>query len=300
MTRTSQRLLPSLGVAGLAGLLAVAVAGPADARGKREEAAAELAAARLTGPPLMAVVSLGDQRITIYDAEGKILQAPVSTGRTRLRDAGRHLQRHPEERGSTTPTSITMPPCRSCSASPGRASPCMPARCPAIPPRTAASACRYGFAEQLFDLTKLGHARGGGARRHAPRRVLPSGALQARPDPRASRGRRARSGHLGGRSADATHAARCAAACSDSGAADLARGCRRSPRGGREVEREDRGGAPGRRQGPRRVRPHHEVGAHRRAHRAPCRDAACPGRARDGREEQPGARGEEGGKSARP
>ena len=32
--------------------------------------------------PLLAVVALGEQRITIYDASGKVLQAPISTGST--------------------------------------------------------------------------------------------------------------------------------------------------------------------------------------------------------------------------
>ena len=32
--------------------------------------------------PLLAIVSLSDQRVTIYDAEGKMLQSPVSTGST--------------------------------------------------------------------------------------------------------------------------------------------------------------------------------------------------------------------------
>jgi hypothetical protein len=34
------------------------------------------------GKPLLAIVALGDQRITIYGADGKMLQAPVSTGST--------------------------------------------------------------------------------------------------------------------------------------------------------------------------------------------------------------------------
>jgi hypothetical protein len=34
------------------------------------------------GAPMLAVVALGEQRITIYDAGGKILQAPISTGST--------------------------------------------------------------------------------------------------------------------------------------------------------------------------------------------------------------------------
>ena len=37
---------------------------------------------RPAGPPILAIVSLSDQRVTIYDAEGKILQSPVSTGST--------------------------------------------------------------------------------------------------------------------------------------------------------------------------------------------------------------------------
>ena len=40
------------------------------------------------------------------------------------------------------PTSIPARPCPSCSASPGRASPCISASCRAIRPRTAAFACR--------------------------------------------------------------------------------------------------------------------------------------------------------------
>ena len=35
---------------------------------------------RATGKPVMAIISLNDQRISIYDANGRILQAPVSTG----------------------------------------------------------------------------------------------------------------------------------------------------------------------------------------------------------------------------
>src|SRR5215468_2158038 len=32
------------------------------------------------GPPIMAIVALSEQHVTIYDSEGKILRAPVSTG----------------------------------------------------------------------------------------------------------------------------------------------------------------------------------------------------------------------------
>ena len=42
----------------------------------------EIVEARPAGVPLMAIVALGEQRITVYDAQGKVLQAPVSTGQT--------------------------------------------------------------------------------------------------------------------------------------------------------------------------------------------------------------------------
>jgi hypothetical protein len=35
---------------------------------------------RAAGEPIMAVVSLGNQRIAVYDATGEILRAPVSSG----------------------------------------------------------------------------------------------------------------------------------------------------------------------------------------------------------------------------
>jgi len=42
----------------------------------------------------MAIVSLRDQQITIYDANGWILRAPVSSGQSRTGDACWDLQRH--------------------------------------------------------------------------------------------------------------------------------------------------------------------------------------------------------------
>ena len=65
-----------LGVASLAVL--IAAGGDAGARGG--ERPIESIATRNAGEPLMAVVSLRDQRITVYDAKGWILRAPVSSG----------------------------------------------------------------------------------------------------------------------------------------------------------------------------------------------------------------------------
>jgi hypothetical protein len=55
-----------------------AVAGPA----RPARATTEAAAPRHAGEPLMAIVSIKSQNVTIYDADGWILRAPVSTGTT--------------------------------------------------------------------------------------------------------------------------------------------------------------------------------------------------------------------------
>ena len=64
-------------IAGLAAAVMAVASGSAAARSSRE-----IVEARPAGVPLMAIVALGEQRITVYDADGKILQAPVSTGQT--------------------------------------------------------------------------------------------------------------------------------------------------------------------------------------------------------------------------
>ncbi|MGX9426560.1 MULTISPECIES: L,D-transpeptidase family protein [Bradyrhizobium] len=58
----------------------IAAGDPADARGARSERSVESVQSRIAGEPMMAVVSLQDQRITVYDANGWILRAPVSSG----------------------------------------------------------------------------------------------------------------------------------------------------------------------------------------------------------------------------
>ena len=42
----------------------------------------EVTAPRDAGEPIMAIVSIKSQRVTIYDADGWIFRAPVSTGTT--------------------------------------------------------------------------------------------------------------------------------------------------------------------------------------------------------------------------
>jgi hypothetical protein len=67
---------------GAAAVLAALIAGPHPARAasRHAERAVEEVAPRAAGTPLMAIVSLKSQRITIYDADGWVLRAPVSSG----------------------------------------------------------------------------------------------------------------------------------------------------------------------------------------------------------------------------
>jgi chemotaxis protein histidine kinase CheA len=64
-------------IAALAALTAPAHGAPRQAR---PEHATEAAAPRNAGEPIMAIVSIKSQNVTIYDADGWILRAPVSSG----------------------------------------------------------------------------------------------------------------------------------------------------------------------------------------------------------------------------
>ena len=78
-TRKPTRLRSAhLAIAGLAAL--IAAADPAGAMDRRGERSVESVEQRTAGEPVMAIVSLRNQRITVYDANGWILRAPVSSG----------------------------------------------------------------------------------------------------------------------------------------------------------------------------------------------------------------------------
>src|ERR1700735_1370905 len=65
----------------IAVLVALSAAGnDASAAGRRDERAIDVVVSRSVGEPVMAIVSLRSQRITVYDAKGWILRAPVSSG----------------------------------------------------------------------------------------------------------------------------------------------------------------------------------------------------------------------------
>jgi hypothetical protein len=58
------------------------VADRAGAASARSERTAESVASRAAGAPIMAIVSLRSQGVTVYDASGWIMRAPVSSGQT--------------------------------------------------------------------------------------------------------------------------------------------------------------------------------------------------------------------------
>lgn len=80
---STMRRRPSLLSLAVLTAAAVGVAGPAASHSSRAaDQDQEPQQARPAGKPMLAVVSLGDQRVTIYDADGPIMQGPVSSGAT--------------------------------------------------------------------------------------------------------------------------------------------------------------------------------------------------------------------------
>jgi chemotaxis protein histidine kinase CheA len=82
----STRALRRWGARAIAALAALAALAPmtadAAAQKRRPAPAVEATAPRDAGEPIMAIVSIKTQHVTLYDADGWILRAPVSTGTT--------------------------------------------------------------------------------------------------------------------------------------------------------------------------------------------------------------------------
>jgi hypothetical protein len=78
------RLIPAAGVMLALALMYVIAAPPADAAAGHARPAQAVAAKapRPAAEPIMAIVSIKNQQVTFYDADGWILRAPVSTGTT--------------------------------------------------------------------------------------------------------------------------------------------------------------------------------------------------------------------------
>jgi len=77
------RRTPLLSLAILAAAAATGFSPAAEAAPRQNQRSADAQEeARQAGPPRLAIVSLGDQRVTIYDADGAIMQGPISSGAT--------------------------------------------------------------------------------------------------------------------------------------------------------------------------------------------------------------------------
>jgi hypothetical protein len=142
-----------IAIASLATLIGAAdLAGAASGRSERSVASVE---SRAVGEPVMAVVSLRGQQITVYDANGWILRAPVSSGQAgRETPAGIFSIIEKEaEHYSNLYDDAYMPHMQRLTWS-GIALHGGP-----LPGHPASHGCvrmPYDFAARLFDLTKLG------------------------------------------------------------------------------------------------------------------------------------------------
>src|SRR5262245_47460455 len=140
----------------IAGLVVLVVGGDrAVAKNSRTEIPLESVQSRAAGEPIMAIVSLRDQRITIYDAAGWILNAPVSSGQKgRETPAGIFsvIQKE-EEHYSNLYDDAYMPHMQRITWS-GIALHGGPL--PGYPASHGCIRMPYDFAARLFDLTRMG------------------------------------------------------------------------------------------------------------------------------------------------
>src|SRR6476620_2929815 len=140
----------------LAAVAAVtALTGAAAARQARPAAAIEATAPREAGEPIMAIVSIKTQQVTFYDADGWILRAPVSTGvKERETPAGVFaVVEKDRDHHSTMYDDAWMPHMQRITWN-GLALHGGP-----LPGHAASHGCvrmPYGFAEKLFDKTRIG------------------------------------------------------------------------------------------------------------------------------------------------
>jgi L,D-transpeptidase catalytic domain len=137
--------------------VAALIAEPAEAAAKPKRPApiTEAAAPREAGEPIMAIVSIKSQRVTFYDAEGWILRAPVSTGTTgRETPAGVFaVVEKDKDHHSTMYDDAWMPNMQRITWN-GVALHGGP-----LPGYAASHGCvrmPFGFAENLFDKTRIG------------------------------------------------------------------------------------------------------------------------------------------------
>lgn len=148
-----------ISMAAFAAVAVAGLAGPAAARNSRssdqEDAEQVSSADRAPGRPVLAVVSLGDQRVTIYDKDGAIMHGPISSGATPndtppgiyaiLQKNREHYSNRYDDAAMPFMQRITWTG--------------IALHAGALPGYPASHGCvrlREDFAGQLFDMTKLG------------------------------------------------------------------------------------------------------------------------------------------------
>ena len=142
-------------LAAMAALILIGVSGHAGARETRSEIPVEQVAPRDAGEPILAIVSIKTQHVTFYDADGWIRRAPVSTGvKGRETPAGVFaiLEKNADHR-SNLYDDASMPHMQRLTWN-GIALHGGP-----LPGYAASHGCvrmPYGFAETLFDQTRIG------------------------------------------------------------------------------------------------------------------------------------------------
>jgi hypothetical protein len=154
MTQSTIRRLRLPAIATIAAIAALA-APTAEVRARESAPSVEATAPRDAGEPIMAIVSIKSQQVTFYDADGWILKAPVSTGTTgRETPAGvfavieKDLEHH-----SSLYDDASMPHMQRITWN-GLAMHGGP-----LPGYAASHGCvrmPYGFAQKLFDKTRIG------------------------------------------------------------------------------------------------------------------------------------------------
>jgi hypothetical protein len=142
-----------LAIASLAAV--IATDDHAGAANGRRESSVTAVESRAVGEPIMAIVSLRNQRVTVYDADGWILRAPVSSGQTgRETPAGIFSVIQKEaEHYSNLYDDAYMPHMQRITWS-GIALHGGPL--PGYPASHGCVRMPYDFAERLFDVTRLG------------------------------------------------------------------------------------------------------------------------------------------------
>ncbi len=154
-TGTVRRSRPATLVALAAVAALAALTGDAGAKQPRHAQAAEAVAPRVAGEPIMAIVSIKSQQVTFYDADGWILRAPVSTGvAERETPAGVFaVLEKQKDHHSTMYDDAWMPNMQRITWN-GIALHGGP-----LPGYAASHGCirmPYGFAEKLYDKTRIG------------------------------------------------------------------------------------------------------------------------------------------------